>query len=77
MINDSLSSTLPNFKSAVDTLIKWIKEVKNSLKAKYTNSSTKGKNNKIKVIKRDTYGFKISKKLRILVKLRDFKYMEV
>lgn len=76
-LDDALSSTLSNFKSAAETLLKWSHEIVNSLKTKYTNSSTEGKNNKIKVIKRNSYGFKKLKNLRNLVKLRDFKYIEI
>lgn len=76
-LDDALSSTLQQFKSVAETLLKWIHEVVNSLKTKYTNSATEGKNNKIKVIKRNAYGFKKLKNLRNLVKLRDFKNVEV
>ena len=76
-LDDAISSTLPKFKSAAETLLRWSHEIVNSLKTSYTNSSTEGKNNKIKVIKRNAYGFKKLKNLRNLVKLRDFKYSEI
>ena len=76
-LDDALSSTLPTFKSAAQTLIKWNKEIVNSLNTSYTNSSTEGKNNKIKVIKRNAYGFRNLKNLSNLIKIRDFKHVEI
>lgn len=76
-LDDAISSTLPKFKSAAETLLRWSHEIVNSLKTSYTNSSTEGKNNKIKLIKRNAYGFRKLKNLRNLVKLRDFKYSEI
>ena len=72
-IDDALSCTIPEFKSAAETLLKWNKEILNSFKYSYTNSSTEGKNNKIKVIKRNAYGFKKLNNLKYLIKLRDCK----
>ena len=76
-LDDAISSTLPKFKSAAETLLRWSYEIVNSLKTSYTNSSTEGKNNKTKLIKRNAYGFRKLKNLRNLVKLRDFKYSEI
>ena len=76
-LNDALSSTLPPFKTAAQTLINWNKEIVQSLNTTYTNSSTEGKNNKIKVIKRNAYGFRKLKNLSNLIKIRDFKNTEI
>lgn len=72
-ISDALSSTLTTFKSAAETLLKWNKEILNSFNTTYTNSSTEGKNNKIKVIKRSGYGYRKLSTLRNLVLLKDCK----
>ena len=72
-ISDALSSTLNTFKSAAETLLKWHKEILNSFNTTYTNSSTEGKNNKIKVIKRSGYGYRKLSTLRNLVLLKDCK----
>ena len=72
-LNDALSSTLKTFESAANTLLKWNKEILNSLKTTYTNSSTEGKNNKIKVIKRIAYGYRNLTNFSNRIKLRDCK----
>ena len=76
-LDDALSSTLTKFESAANTLINWNKEVVNSLKYDYTNSATEGKNNKIKVIKRNAYGFRKLVNLSNLIKIRDLKHVEI
>lgn len=76
-LDDALSSTLTKFESAAKTLINWNKEVVNSLKYDYTNSATEGKNNKIKVIKRNAYGFRKLVNLSNLIKIRDLKHVEI
>lgn len=73
-LDDALSSTLPTFVSAAQTLLRWNKEIINSFNTTYTNSSTEGKNNKIKVIKRNAYGFKNLTNLSNLIKVRDLKH---
>ena len=72
-ISDALSSTLKTFESAAETLLKWNKEILNSFKTTYTNSSTEGKNNKIKVIKRLGFGYRKLTTLRNLIMLKDCK----
>lgn len=72
-LSDASSSTLPTFKSASETLLRWNKEILNSFKTTYTNSSTEGKNNKIKVIKRLGYGYKKLDTLKYLSLLKDCK----
>ena len=72
-ISDCLSSILKTFNSAANTLLKWNKEILNSFNTHYTNSATEGKNNKIKVIKRISYGFRNLSTLKNIVMLRDCK----
>lgn len=72
-LDDALSSTLEPFKSAAETLLKWNNEILNSFKYKYTNSSTEGKNNKINVIKRISYGFRNLENFTTMIKLKDCK----
>lgn len=72
-LSDASSSTLKTFKSASETLLRWNKEILNSFNTSYTNSSTEGKNNKIKVIKRNGYGFRKLSTLRNLIMLKDCK----
>ena len=46
------------FRKSIKSLKKLRKYVLNSLKYDYTNARVKGKNNKIKVIKRVSYGYR-------------------
>lgn len=70
-LSDAESSTISTFKSAAETLLKWNKEILNSFKYKYTNSSTEGKNNKIKVIKRIAFGYRNLHNFENRIKIRD------
>ena len=70
-LSDAESSTIPEFKSAAETLLEWNKEILNSFKYQYTNSSTEGKNNKIKVIKRIGFGFRNLINFENRIKVRD------
>lgn len=72
-LSDASSSTLETFKSASETLLKWNVEILNSFKTSFTNSATEGKNNKIKVIKRQGFGYRNLKTLRNLIMLKDCK----
>ena len=72
-IEDALSSTLKPFESAANTLLRWNKEILNSFNTNYSNSSTEGKNNKIKVQKRIGYGYRDLEIFFTLIKLRDCK----
>lgn len=65
------SSTVTEFSTAAETLLRWNKEILNSFKYSYTNSSTEGKNNKIKVTKRIAYGFRNLRSLLFRIKIRD------
>lgn len=70
-LDDAISSTIPEFKSAAETLLKWNTEILNSFKHYYTNSSTEGKNNKIKSIKRIAFGFRNCNNFENRIKIRD------
>lgn len=72
-LDDAQSCTIPEFKSASNTLLLWNKEIVNSFNYSYTNSSVEGKNNKIKVIKRIAYGFKKLSTFRARIKMCDCK----
>lgn len=72
-IDDAQSCTIPEFKSASDTLLFWNKEIVSSFKYSYTNSSVEGKNNKIKVIKRTGYGYRKLSTFRARIKICDCK----
>ena len=52
------------------TLKNWEKEIKNSFKYKVDNGFVEGYNNKIKVIKRVSYGIKKFETLKKLIQLR-------
>jgi len=49
---------LPEFKDCISALHNWAEPILNSFKYKYTNAFTEGCNNKIKVIKRISYGYR-------------------
>lgn len=72
-LSEALGSTLTTFESAAQTLLKWNKEILNSFHTSYTNSSTEGKNNKIKVIKRIGFGYRKLSTLKHLIMLKDCK----
>ncbi len=52
------------FDTCVKTINNWEKYILNSFTCKYTNGYTEGINNKIKVLKRNTYGVKNLKRFR-------------
>ena len=45
-------------KTSVDTLLKFERELKNSMRYKYSNGGIEGTNNLIKVIKRIAFGYR-------------------
>lgn len=52
------SDAMPEFRACVSALENWRKEILNAFKYGYTNGPTEGYNNKIKVLKRISYGIK-------------------
>ena len=57
-INIARSSGIKEYISCANTLYNWRKEICNSFDVPYTNGCTEGFNNKIKVIKRNAFGFR-------------------
>ena len=48
---------IPEFKSSIKAISNWFESICNALKYNYTNGFTEGCNNKIKVLKRNAYGY--------------------
>lgn len=58
------STRIPEFKSCVTAFRNWHKEILNAFKYGYTNGPTEGFNNKIKVLKRVSYGIRNFERFR-------------
>lgn len=56
-IEDAHSSGIPSFVKCADTMFNWYSGILNSFDTKYTNGFTEGCNNKIKVLKRNAFGY--------------------
>ena len=56
-INSALDCGLPRFKKCAETMINWLTGILNSFSIPVTNGFTEGCNNKIKVLKRNAYGY--------------------
>ena len=56
-IDSALDCGLPRFKKCANTMINWITGILNSFSYPVTNGFTEGCNNKIKVLKRNAYGY--------------------
>jgi transposase len=52
------NSNLPRFVACGNTMVHWSKGILNSFDCPYTNGFTEGVNNKIKVLKRNAYGYR-------------------
>ena len=52
------NSDLPKFSDCGDTMVRWSKGILNSFDCTYSNGFTEGINNKIKVLKRNAYGYR-------------------
>lgn len=57
-IETAKESLLQEFKSSITAFSNWFPYIINSIKSKLTNARTEGKNNKIKVLKRNAYGYR-------------------
>lgn len=57
-LNSVDTTDLKPFKKCVNTYFNWKKGIFNSLEAPFTNGFTEGCNNKIKVLKRNAYGYR-------------------
>lgn len=68
-LNRNITSDILELKECAKTYYNWYREIKNSLEVPYSNGATEGFNNKIKVLKRVSFGIKkfINLKARILL----------
>lgn len=68
-IKRNLESDIPQLKECAKTYQHWYIEIKNSLEVPYSNGATEGFNNKIKVLKRVSFGMRkfINFKARIML----------
>ena len=57
-IYSAQGSSLPDYEYCSNTLIKWQQGILNSFDCTHTNGFTEGCNNKIKVLKRNAYGYR-------------------
>ena len=57
-IKNAESCAIPEFENCAATYRRWFKEIDNAFKYGYTNGPTEGFNNKIKVLKRISFGIK-------------------
>ena len=58
------SSGLKEFEKCANTYLRWSKEILNAFKYRITNGTTEGFNNKIKVLKRTSYGIQNFERFR-------------
>ena len=57
-INSTLDCGIPQIQKCANTMINWISGILNSFSLPITNGFTEGCNNKIKVFKRNAYGYR-------------------
>lgn len=57
-INSALDCGIPQIQKCANTMINWISGILNSFSSPITNGFTEGCNNKIKVLKRNAYGYR-------------------
>ena len=63
-IQNAESCDIPQFEKCADTMRNWYKGIVNSFSTTITNGFTEGCNNKIKVLKRNAYGYQNFKRFR-------------
>lgn len=68
-INRNLNSDIAEIKEVAKTYHHWYVEIKNSLEVPYSNGATEGFNNKIKVLKRVSFGIRNFKHLKARILL--------
>ena len=68
-INRNLNSDIAEFREVAKTYHHWYIEIKNSLEVPYSNGPTEGFNNKIKVLKRVSFGIRNFKHLKARILL--------
>ena len=68
MFKQWLASTseakIPQFRRCTETYYRWLPEILNSMETPITNGFTEGCNNKIKVLKRNAYGYRNFRRFR-------------
>ena len=72
-IYSAQKSNLKDYHDCANTLLNWQKGILNSFEVPYTNGFTEGCNNKIKVLKRNAYGYRNFERFRKRI-LHMFKY---
>lgn len=63
-INGALDCGIPQFERCAKTMINWLSGILNSFSLPITNGFTEGCNNKIKILKRNAYGYRNFKRFR-------------
>jgi transposase len=63
-IEFTIDCGIPQFEKCAKTMVSWYKGITNSFYSDITNGFTEGCNNKIKVLKRNAYGYKNFKRFR-------------
>lgn len=63
-IQSAFNCGIPQFERCAKTMSNWITGILNSFSSKITNGFTEGCNNKIKVLKRNAYGYRNFKRFR-------------
>ena len=57
-INSAMDTDVPQLQNCAETMINWLSGILNSFSSSVTNGFTEGCNNKIKVLKRNAYGYR-------------------
>ena len=63
-INSAFDCGIPQFEKCAKTMVNWLTGILNSFSTPITNGFTEGCNNKIKVLKRNAYGYRNFKRFR-------------
>lgn len=63
-IDSAIVCAIPQFEKCAKTMFNWITGILNSFSSTITNGFTEGCNNKIKVLKRNAYGYRNFKRFR-------------
>lgn len=63
-INSAFDCGIPQFEKCAKTMINWLTGILNSFSSTITNGFTEGCNNKIKVLKRNAYGYRSFNRFR-------------
>ena len=75
-VDSALDCGLPRFKKCAETMINWMTGILNSFSTPVTNGFTEGCNNKIKVLKRNAYGYQNFNRFRNRI-LHMFSYKQL